>query len=204
MVVLDSHVMTRFQWSIITLVLLSSGCFAQVAPLSKILTADGFLDICGRPDTSLSKERLETLKNVAPSQFMEKLKEAMADRTTEVTMCLAYVAGIEHGWKEGHEHGVVAAEFPEGWPKDEQKSLANLPLKQLQAGQAAMKVDVPCIPDYVTIGQERDIVVKYIRDQEGKGNFLIPVAFTSRVVYLAFQQAFQCPAQPTKPPDAIQ
>ncbi len=151
-----------------------------------------------------SKERLETLKNVAPSQFMEKLKEAMADRTTEVTMCLAYVAGIEHGWKEGHEHGVVAAEFPEGWPKDEQKSLANLPLKQLQAGQAAMKVDVPCIPDYVTIGQERDIVVKYIRDQEGKGNFLIPVAFTSRVVYLAFQQAFQCPAQPTKPPDAIQ
>lgn len=140
---------------------------------------------------------------VPASEFLDKLGKEMADRTAEVTMCLAFVSGLEQGWKEGHQHGVVAAQFPEGWPKDEKKALAALPLKQLQSGEAAMTIDVPCIPEYVTIGQERDIVVKYIREQKSKGNFLIPLAPTSRTVWLAFQETFQCPAQPTKPPDAI-
>ncbi len=118
-------------------------------------------------------------------------------------MCLAFVSGLEKGWKEGHEHGVVAAQFPEGWPKDEKKALDALPLKQVQAGKAAMAVDVPCVPDYITIGQKRDIVVKYIRDQQKQGNFLIPLALTSRVLWLAFREAFPCPALAAKPPDAV-
>jgi hypothetical protein len=67
-----------------------------------------------------------------------------------------------------------------------------------------MSIDVPCVPDYVTVGQERDIVVKYIRDQEKQGNPFIRMALMSRIVWLAFQSAFLCPAQPTKqPPDAV-
>src|ERR1700687_2700704 len=112
------------------------------------------------------------------------------------------VSGMEQGWKEGHKHGVIAAQFLDGWPKDEQKALAALPVKQLQAASAAMSRDVPCIPGYVTIGQERDIVVNYIREQQKKNPF-ITIAKTYHVVWLAFQEAFLCPAQATKPPDAV-
>jgi hypothetical protein len=187
---------------IVCFILLSNACFAQVAPLSSIWNAGGFLDVCGRADESLSKDQLDTVKSAPPSQSMDKIKAAMTDRMTEVAMCLAFVSGLEQGWKEGHEHGVMAAQFPEGWPNDEQKALATLTTKQLQASHAAMTVDIPCIPDYVTIGQKRDIVVNYIREQEKKGNFLITSALASRVVWLAFQEAFRCPAQPTKLPDA--
>ena len=110
-------------------------------------------------------------------------------------MCVGYVAGLTQGWKEGHEHGVTAAQFPDGWPQDEEKALKALPPKQLQTANAAMKVDVPCIPDYVTIGQERDILVKYIRDTQSKNPFMT-AAMTHRLIWLAFQQAFPCKLEP--------
>lgn len=110
-------------------------------------------------------------------------------------MCLGYVTGLTEGWKEGNEHGVTAAQFPDGWPQDEEKAVKALPLKQLQSANAAMKVDVPCIPDYVTFGQLRDILVKYIREEKEKKPF-ITAAMTHRVIWLAFQQAFPCTMQP--------
>jgi hypothetical protein len=180
-------------------ILLSSVSFAQIATVSNVQTAGGFLDVCGQPDTQLSKAQTEELMKVPPSQFADKLGKEMANKTADVSMCFGYLAGLIEGWKEGHEHGVIAAQFPEGWPKDEKKALAALPLKQIQAAQAAMGTDVPCIPDYVTIGQERDILVKYIRE---KGSPFIRVALTSHVFWLAFQEAFPCPAKPATPPDA--
>jgi hypothetical protein len=200
---LNFSAMTTLRQLIATLILLSSACFAQVAPLSSIWTAGGFLDVCGRPDEALSKEQLDAVKSVPPSQSMDKLKEVTADRIAEIRMCFAYLSGLSQGWKAGHEHGVAAAQFPEGWPKDEEKAVKSLPPKQLQAALTAMSSDVPCIPDYVTIGQHRDIVVKYIRDQEKQGNPFMGVALSSRIVYLAFQAAFPCAAQPPKPPDAV-
>ena len=182
---------------------LSSACLAQIATISDIQTAGGFLDVCGRSANQFSKAQGETVGKSPPSDVTEVLKKVMADRVADESLCMGYVAGLIEGWKEGHEHGVVAAQFPEGWPQDEKKALAALPPKQLQAGQAAMTVDVPCIPDYVTIGQERDIVVKYIRDQEKKGNPFIALALTPRVLWLAFQEAFQCPAHATRPPDVV-
>jgi hypothetical protein len=180
-------------------VLLSGVCFAQQASLSGIWTASGFLDVCSGPDDKLNKERMEALKRLPPTEFTNELLKAMDDRSREVAMCFGFLSGLEQGWKEGHEHGVIAAQVPEGWPSDEQKALATLPTKQIEAAHSAMTVDVPCVPDYVTLGQKRDIVVKYIQEQERKGNFLIPSAFTSRVVWLAFQEAFQCPARAAKP-----
>jgi hypothetical protein len=185
----------RMKVLIVCFTLVSGTCLAQIATVSKLQMAGSFLEVCGRAKTQLSKEQGDTLKNASPSQMMDSLKKAMDDRLAEETMCIGYVAGLVEGWKEGHEHGVAAAQFPEGWPQDEKKALAALPLKRLQAASAAMKVDVPCIPDYVTIGQERDILVKYIREQQGKNPF-IGIAMTHRVIWLAFQQAFPCTSQP--------
>lgn len=179
--------------------LLSSVSLAQIAPLSSIWEAGTFLDVCGRPDGALSKEQLDAAKNAPPSQFTDKLKEEMSNRTVEVVMCLTFVSGLEQGWKEGHEHGVMAAQFPGEWPKDEKKALESVPPKQLQAIHAAMSTDVPCVPDYVTTGQKRDIVVKYIRGQV-KANGFMALVPTYRMVYFAFQDEFPCPAHSTSHP----
>jgi hypothetical protein len=174
---------------------LSSICFAQVASVSKLVSAGGFLEVCGLSDTQPSKEQIATMKSAPPPQAMGALQKALDDRLAEEAMCVGYVAGLTDGWKEGHTHGVVAAQFPDGWPKDEDKAIKALPLKQLESADAAMKVDIPCIPDYVTIGQERDALVKYIREQQ-KTNPLIGIALTRHVIWLAFQQAFPCTLQP--------
>ena len=173
------------------LTFLSSMCFAQIAPISKLQTADGFVEVCGQPDSQPSRDQLATMKKSPPSQLADALRKAMDDRMAEEAMCIGYVAGLVEGWKEGHEHGVAAAQFPEGWPQDQEKALAALPLKQLQAANLAMNVDVPCVPDYITIGQERDILVKYIRS-----NPLLGAAMTHRVIWLAFQEAFPCKLHP--------
>lgn len=173
------------------LIFVPAFCAAQIAPVSKLQTANGFLEVCGRPDTPLSKQEADTVKSAPVGQTVEAQKKAMDERIAAEAMCLAYVVGLTEGWKEGHQHGVTAAQFPNGWPEDEEKAIRALPLKQLQAANAAMKVDVPCIPDYVTMGQMRDVLVKYIREHP-----LIGVAMTYHVIWLAFQQAFPCTLQP--------
>jgi hypothetical protein len=180
---------------VVPLLCLSGICFSQISSISKLQTAGGFADVCGRADTQLSREQGESIKNAPAGQTLDALQKAMNDSMAEKTMCIGYVAGLIEGWKEGNEHGVTAAQFPDGWPQDEEKALKALPSKQLQAASEAMKVDVPCIPDYVTIGQERDLLVKYIRDQQ-KTNPFISIAMTRRVMWLAFQQAFPCSLQP--------
>jgi hypothetical protein len=181
--------------TLIFFMLLSGITIAQIAPVSSLQSASGFLETCGSPDTALSAAQAAAVKNALPSELPQKLYQEMDNRVAEVATFFAYLAGLIEGWKEGHEHGVIAAQFPDGWPADEKKALAALPLKQFNAATAAMTVDVPCIPDYVTIGQERDIVVKFIRK-----NMLLTMGMTRRVVWLAFQEAFPCPAHPAQPP----
>src|SRR5271170_5640166 len=115
----QNNIMPDLQQLITMLILLSGGCFAQVASVSKLTTAGGFLVVCGTPDTQLSKSQTEALMKVSPSQLVDQMGKEMADRTTEVVMCFGYVAGLIEGWKDGHEHGVIAAQFPDAWPKDE-------------------------------------------------------------------------------------
>lgn len=56
---------------------LSSVCFAQIASVSKLQTVGGFLEVCGRADTQLSKEQVETMKrNAQTDQPMDALKQA--------------------------------------------------------------------------------------------------------------------------------
>jgi hypothetical protein len=176
-------------------VLLSGIAAAQIAPLSTLLTAGGFLEVCGSTEIAMSAAQAAAVKNASPSEMPQKLYQETDNRVAEVAMCYGYLEGIIEGWKEGHEHGVAAAQFPNGWPTDEKKALAALPVKQLDAVRAAVTVDVPCIPDYVTVGQEREIVVKYIQSMT-KANFFMAEVHTPRVVYLAFQQAFPCHLTP--------
>jgi hypothetical protein len=171
--------------------LMSGVAFAQIAPVSRIQTASGFLEVCGSPDTQMSAAQAAALKKASPSEMASAMSKQMDNRMAEVMMCFGYLAGLTEGWKEGHEHGVVAAQFPKGWPNDVKKGLAHLPLKQVETVQAAMTVDVPCIPDSTTIGEERDVVVKFIRK-----DMSLTTALTSRVVPLAFREAFPCSAQP--------
>lgn len=185
--------------TLVVCVLLSGISFAQMARVTDIQQASGFLTVCGQDDDKmlgLSAAQAEAVKNAPPSKTLDTLTQQMANRMAEVAMCYGYLAGLIDGWKEGHEHGVIAAQFPDAWPKDEKKALSTLPLKQLQAASAAMKTDVPCVPDYVTAGQERTIIAKYIREQT-KSNAFMNLVPTYRMVELAFQDKFPCPAQAT-------
>lgn len=138
---------------------------------------------------------MEALKNAPPAaSAVDPILKQMDNRMVEVAMCFGYLTGLVDGWQEGHEHGVMAAQFPNAWPKDEKKALATLSSKQLSEANAAMKLDVPCIPDYVTLEQKQDIVVKFIQK-----NMLLTLARTTRVVWAAFEEAFPCPAHSQSP-----
>ena len=52
-------------------VFLSSVCFAQIASISRLQTAGGFLEVCGPEVTQLSKEQGETVQKAPPSQVLE-------------------------------------------------------------------------------------------------------------------------------------
>lgn len=163
------------------------------------MNAGGFLDVCGHPVDRLTKERMDKVNREPASNFMTALNSALAEQLADHDMCIAYVVGLEDGWQEGHEHGVIAAQFPGAWPKDEQAALKTLPLKQLETGSTAMKTDVPCIPDYVTTGQRVDIILEYIREQEKQNPFYRAVPMR-RVIYFAYQKTFVCPATAAQPP----
>jgi Ssp1 endopeptidase immunity protein Rap1a len=153
-------------------------CVAQAATPSAIEDARGFLDVCGLKD-QLSKENMAELT----------IEKALAAKLADTNLCYGYLMGLIDGWKEGHEHGVVAAHFTAGFPEDEFAAFKAMPAKERQDMSEAFKTDVPCLPDKITIGELRDIVVKWIRDS--KDPFLSELR-TSRAVELALRAAFPC------------
>jgi|SRR6185369_2838497 len=77
---------------IVCFVLLSSTCIAEVASVGDISTAGGFVDVCGL-DGRLSKERMEELKKVPPSEFIDcRLDwgtDSSASRSEKFLICCA-------------------------------------------------------------------------------------------------------------------
>ncbi len=193
------------------LVLLPFCCFAQdtdierdirllrpVGPL-RLITVSGFLEVCGREFTQLSKERMEAWAEGPPGEYIDAMRKALAGGVADQYVCRAYLWGLYEGWKEGHKHGVLAAKFPAGIPRDLSTAVNSLPGEELEATAAAFENDVPCIPDDTTDGELYDIVVKYLRDHiEGRpfSNFLL-----MRTVFpVALREAFPCPvAEPATP-----
>lgn len=144
--------------TLIACVVFSGCCFAQTARVPDIQDAGGFLDVCGLKDTQVSKKSVEAVKKAPPGEVIDTIKKAMADSVADHALCLAYLTGLVEGWKEGHEHGVMAAYFPAGAPLPEAlpAALKSLPDKDLEAANAAMKNDVPCLPDHITFGELND------------------------------------------------
>jgi hypothetical protein len=171
---------------------LSGSCYAQTITPSDIMTAGGFLENCGTADNGLSTKSMNTLKGAPPNQVMDEFKKALADNAADYGMCLGYLAGLHQGWREGHEHGVVAAHLPDGIPGDLSAPLKTMPLDELRAANLQMKSGVPCLPDHTSLGEVKDVVIKYIREQN-KTNPLVTLMPTARVVPRALQAAFPCP-----------
>jgi hypothetical protein len=171
----------------------------QTAKPSDIQTAGGFLDVCGRPDLRVSKRNMESVGKA--SNAMEAIHDAMNAALADRTLCIGYLTGLIEGWQEGHDQGVLAAHFPAGVPRNESDpfhaDLKSVSSNELQAMSAALKNDVPCLPDRLTNGETMDVVIKYIRDFSLKNPFLWQVFPTSRFVAPALRGAFPCPASAT-------
>src|SRR6478672_2922258 len=120
--------------------MLVSCCFAQDIEFSRpsdIKLASGFLKVCGRESNKPSEHNLEAMKNTSPSKFSETFQRVLDAGLADLGMCLAYVEGLAEGWQEGHEHGVVAMQFPGNFPHDLQVALKAVPEKQLNDASLA-------------------------------------------------------------------
>lgn len=187
------------------LVLLPFCCFAQTGTLfspvrpQKLQTVGGFLEVCGREPSQTSKERMEAVAKVPPGEYIDALEKVMAAGFADQTVCLAYLTGVYDGWEEGHEHGVLAAKFPAGVPRDLSTALKSLSLEEVRTTLAAFKNDVPCTPNDMTFGQLQEVVVKYLR-REVEKKPLFTLLLTSRMFLGALREAFPCPvAKPATP-----
>jgi hypothetical protein len=186
--------------TLVCFALLSVCCSAQSANPSDLQTVGGFLDFCGLKDGQISKRSLEKTKAAPPEKVVEAIQQSMRDSVADKALCLGYLNGLVEGWKEGHEHGVLAARFPAGVPKPEEmdKALKTLSAEQLKADVAGMSNDVPCLPEHLTFGDLNDAVVKGLHERADKSPFA-RIFLTSRTVPQVLQDAFPCPApQPVK------
>ena len=189
------------------LVLLPFCCFAQtasspIAPVSpqKLQSIGGFLEVCGREWTKVSKVRMEAMRKAPLGEVSDTFEKVLAAGIADQFVCSGYLTGLYEGWKEGHEHGVLAAKFPAGVPRDLSTALKSLSDEELESTLAAFDNDVPCIPDHITSGELREVVVKYLRREvEGKILFF-EILLTSRMFPEALREAYPCPvAKPATP-----
>jgi hypothetical protein len=192
------------------LVLLPLCCLAQNTTLQKLQTVGGFLEVCGREDPQLSKERIEAVAKAPPGEVMHAIEKVWAAGFADQTLCLGYLNGLYEGWEEGHQHGVLAATFPAGLPRlevfgaptplpDLSTALKSLSDKELETLGAALENDVPCTPDHMTFGELKEVVVKYVRGRVEESS-AYRFWLTSRMFPEALREAFPCPvAKPATP-----
>ena len=180
---------------IATFLILSACCFAQDAKSGEIGTVGGFLDVCGKSPTVVSKGQLDVLKSVPSGEYMHALDKALDDNMADRIACFAYLNGLIDGWQVGHGHGVLAMEFPAEVPDRLHlgDALKTLSAKELEAGSAAMTNGVICLPDHVTNGETLDAVLKYSRNYV-RDNQLLTLVPTSHIFAEALRDAFPCPA----------
>ena len=187
--------------AVAALLMLSACCFAQTAKSSEIGTIGGFLDVCGHEVTQLSKEQMDAMAKAPTGEFLHTIDKAMGANVADHAVCFAYLKGLIDGWEEGHEHGVLAMQFPAGIPDKEHLAVAlkSMTAKDLQAAHAAMNADTLCLPDQVTNGEVMDAVLRYARGYT-RDNVLLRLIPTSRVFADALRQSFPCPASDPRRP----
>jgi hypothetical protein len=168
---------------------------AQTVNISELQTAGRFLDACGASADSLSKKATDALQDslarATPDQVQAKFQKAMSDSVADEALCLGYLTGLKEGWEEGHVHGVEAVFFPDGVALDISDGVKSLSTKELEAANKAMNNDVPCLPEHATLGDLKDGVIKYMRDQI-RANPVLSIAPTSRLFPTSLRRAFPC------------
>lgn len=120
------------------LLFLSSCAFAQTASSAKLGTVGEFVQVCGRDFANFTPEQMaNALKS---GDVIASFSKALADNGADQLVCMAYLEGLIDGWQDGHEHGVLAMEFPAGVPDREHlsKALDSQSKKGLEAASAAM------------------------------------------------------------------
>src|SRR5262249_35280037 len=127
----------EFMRALLSLVVLVSCCCGQNIEIAKpvdLKLASDFLKVCGSAHELFKPgdHNFEAVKNAPPAKFQETWQRALDAKTAELSICIAYLEGIAEGWQEGHEHGVVAMEFPGNFPRDLRAALQNVSQKQLQ------------------------------------------------------------------------
>ena len=192
--------------TLIACIVLSGCCFAQTATekreyavTSDIQTAGGFLDVCGRKGLQLSKGSLDAVAKAPDGEVLHTWEKGLAQTSADQSLCLGYLAGLIEGWREGHAHGVVAAHFSAGVPRDVPTALESLSIKEREAVGAAIINDVPCLPEQITVGELEEAILKHIRGQLDQNSFL-RIAPTCAMVPRALREAFPCaPPKPAVP-----
>lgn len=173
---------------------LSTCCLGQPAKPSDLQTVRGFLEVCSTDGTGIALKRTDAIVNGPTGEVTNRIKKAMDDTLADYALCLAYVNGLFEGWKEGHEHGVLAAHFPAGVPHDLSEAFKALPTEELKAVGAALSNGVPCTPENMTFGELKKILVDYLEAQVKK-NPLLNLTLTSRFLAKSLHDKFPCPAK---------
>lgn len=168
---------------------------AQNVTTTDLSTAGTFLENCGLKEGVPSKKNVEAMK--ANPNASEALRTGLSNITADYVVCVAYIEGVIAGWKEGHEQGVVVAHFPQGIPDDLDAARSSLPPEEKHNIHLAIEIGQPCFPEHLTLGQLRETVVSYIRDETTK-NPLMNTVRTARFIPRALLQAFPCPVSKGK------
>jgi len=186
------------------MVFFGESALAQRAKPSDIQTVGGFLKFCGPDADFAAKRRKDAVAAAAPGRSLEALQQVMADELSDQALCLGYIAGIDEGWQEGNEHGVLASFFPEHVPSryELEAALKKQSYEQVAAGSAAMKNDVFCTPEHMTFGDLRDTIVRYYKFQVSK-NPLFAILPTARLFHEAMKDAYPCPVSAEPPPKTL-
>jgi hypothetical protein len=177
-----------------SLVLLVSCSFAQDIEFSHpadLKLTNNFLKVCGRAsegNLKPSEHNFEAVKSVPPAKFEVAFQRALDASAAEFGLCIAYLEGIEEGWQEGHEHGVVAMQFPGNYPRDLKAALNTVSQQQLKDASLAMNTDVPCEPENLTSGDRLRKVLDYMRSHQ----LLLVLTLSSRVIPLALRESYPC------------
>jgi hypothetical protein len=180
---------------------LAATAHAQIAKPSDLLTVGGFLDVCGAAKGQFSEKSEDAINKASPSEVNEAIKNAFNEKMANDGLCMGFLNGLREGWREGHEHGVIAAHFRIGVPLDLTAGLKALPSKELEAINKEMKNDIPCTPEHMTFGDLKEAVVRYFRAQLEKNPSLRTVR-TSHLFPAAVRDAFPCQPQDTPPAGA--
>jgi hypothetical protein len=110
----------------------------------------------------------------------ELLQKCRDEGPTGATFCLGYIVGYGYGYADGRQGGAIYQRFGNMKPEDFDR-------RKSEVNKISRAASEYCIPDGVTQGQVRDIVVRYL-DQ----NPTIRHGPAQILITMALKESFPC------------